>query len=368
MQPKYKVSVVRCSLYEHEKVHRALLDSLRNIDFNFKKNSKVLIKPNIMGPYTQEKACTTNPILIEELCKILKRFNAEIYIGESSGLDTKKSLETPEIKKLSKYAKIINFDSSKTMVFDIGIGGEKILLPEILFDMDLIINMPKLKTHILTKVSLSVKNLYGCVPGKLKSSMHRIFPDSKSFSRLLVNLESKIRPQLNIIDGVIGIQGDGPGTSGELINSGIILASRNAYALDIITSEIMGFRGGDVYTNKFSRIKKKDIEVFGDGKSLKLKFKKPRIRYSGLFAPLLAIFPESKINFDKNKCNQCLSCELKCPVKAIKIIPNQKCNHKSCINCLCCIEICPKGAVYLKDHWTRKMAKSAFRYIRYHLL
>ncbi|MDP3026146.1 MAG: DUF362 domain-containing protein [Nanoarchaeota archaeon] len=365
MDSKYKVSAVKCNSYEPKKLHQALIDSLRNIDFNFKK-SRVLIKPNILGPHTPEQALTTNPILIEELCKILKKFNAEIYIGESAGLDTQRSLEISGIKKLSRYAKIINFDYSKTRVFDIGMKGEKILLPEILFDMDLIINLPKLKTHVFTKVTLAVKNLYGCIPGKLKSNLHRIFPDSKSFSRLLVNLENKIKPQLNIIDGVIGIQGDGPGTSGELIKSEIILASRNPYALDIIASEIMGFKAGDIYTNKFSKIKKEDIDVLGNGKGLKLGFKKPRIHYSGLLAPLLAIFPKLKIDFDKNKCNQCLSCELKCPVNAIKIIPNHRCNYKSCIGCSCCIEICPKGAIYLKEHWAEKTVKRIYRYFKNH--
>ncbi|MBR9705394.1 DUF362 domain-containing protein [Candidatus Pacearchaeota archaeon] len=355
----HKVSIVTCNTYNNEEVKQALLDSLKNIDFNFKNNLKILIKPNILGPHTPEQGITTHPIIIEELCKILKNYNADIYIGDSSGLNTKKSLIKSKISNLSKYATIINFDEKEKNY--IKIGKENISIPKIVFNVDLIINMPKLKTHGLTRVTLSVKNLYGCIQGKTKAFLHVKYPNPKNFSKLLINLENKIKPQLNIIDGIIGLEGNGPGTAGTPIKSNIIITSKNPYANDIITSNIMGFNPYDIHTNKFSNIKIQDIETIGNSKNLKLNFKKPNIPLIRFFHPLLAIFPKPKITFEKDKCIRCLKCQEKCPTNAIIINPNQICYHKKCIRCLCCIEVCPNAAIYLKDHWTKNLIKKVYR-------
>ncbi len=362
MPPKYKVSVVRCSSYSSKEVRKAIEESLKNIDFKFKKNMKILIKPNILGSYKPEQAITTHPVIIEELCKILKKFNAEIYIGDSSQENTDIAFETSGIKKLSKYARIINFDNLPKRLFDI--GNQKIFLPEILFQADLIINLPKMKTHGLTNVTLSIKNLFGCIPGKQKQNIHMTFPHPKDFSRFLAKLHEKIKPQLNIIDGITGIQGEGPGNLGEKINPEIIISGTNAIATDIIASEFMGFDYRDIYTNNFSKIKKQEIDVLGNGKDIRMKFKKPILYLTRILRPLLLTFPKPKIRFYKNKCTKCLKCEKICPVNAIKIIPQQICNHKKCIKCLCCIEVCPEGAVYLEENWLKRFAKKIIKIIR----
>jgi len=159
---------------------------------------------------------------------------------------------------------------------------------------------------------------------------------------------------LNIIDGVMGLEGEGPGSSGKPIKAGVILAGRDASAVDIVGSEIMGFKPNTIFTNKFSKIKKKDIEVVGNGKEVKLKFKKPSAALIPFFMNLYMIVPKSKICFDREKCIKCGKCERKCPVNAIKLKPWPECNHDKCILCLCCVEICPQNAIYLKDHWIRR--------------
>lgn len=363
MIKKHLVSVVKCNSYDNNETRIALETSLKNIDFKFKKNIKVLIKPNILGPHNKEQAITTHPIILEEICKILKKYNAKIYIGDSSGLNTEKSLEVSGIKRLSKYGKVLNFDELEKKYYEIG-KEKNIPLPDILFNVDLIINVPKLKTHGLTGVTLCVKNLYGCIQGKTKSFLHIKYPSSYKFSRFLFELENKIKPELNIIDGIIGIEGEGPGTAGTPIKSNTIIAGTNPYATDIIASKIMGFDPFEIYTNKFSRINIKEIEVLGNGKDYSLKFKKPHYPFIRLFLPLQKLFPKPKITFNKDKCTKCLLCEEKCPVKAIKINPVQTCNHKKCIHCLCCIEVCPNNAINLEEHWTKKFLKKIIRRFR----
>jgi uncharacterized protein (DUF362 family)/NAD-dependent dihydropyrimidine dehydrogenase PreA subunit len=359
---KHKVSVVECNSYDNKELNKSLLESLKNIDFNFKKNQKILIKPNILSAENPDNAVTTHPAIIEELCKILKKYGSDIYIGDSSGIRTKNALKVSGIDKLSKYAKILNFDILEKKEYDLYKKAKNIPLPKILSEFDLIINMPKLKTHGLTGVTLSVKNLYGCIIGLTKSYLHVKFPNPKEFSRLLLEIEKTVKPDLNIIDGIWGLEGNGPGSAGTPIKSNVIIAGTNPYAVDIIASELMGFKSNDIYTNRFSNINKEDIVILGN--NIKLNFKKPEFSILRLFLPIQKLFPKSRICFDKDKCIKCLLCEEKCPVKAININPTQTCNHKKCIRCLCCIEVCPNAAITLKEHWTKAGAKSLLKRLR----
>ncbi len=351
-----KVSIVKCLSYNNKEVRKAIEESLKNIDFKFKKNMKILIKPNILSPSKPEQAITTNPVVIEELCRILKEYNAKIYIGDSSGGDTEKAIEVSGIKNLSKYGKILNFDELPKKICLI--NNIRVPVSRIVFEVDLIINIPKMKTHGFTSVTLCIKNLYGCIPGRIKGMLHKKITHKEELAKFLVELNKTIIPGLNIIDGVEGIEGNGPGIAGEKIKAGLIIAGRDSQKIDIIASEIMGFKKNEVYTNKFSGVKRENISIVGDGKDIKLNFKKPKKFLSGIFRAVYLFFPQSKIAFDKTKCKKCSLCMKKCPVKAIKLNPFPECSSK-CIKCLCCIEVCPEGAVYLKDHWIWEIAKYA---------
>ncbi len=355
-----KVSVVKCSSYENKKIRESLKKSLKNLGLDFKKQMKVLIKPNILSPTPPEKAVTTNPVILEELCKILKEHDATIYIGESSSYSTREAFEVSRIAKLKNYAEIINFEGCEKKFFDFP-SIKKVPLPKILFDVDLIINVAKLKTHVFTGATLSVKNLYGCVPGRIKSFYHKTLPSSKKFSKFLLELHEKIKPGLNIIDGVVGLEGLGPGTAGTPTNSKVIISGTNALATDIIASEIIGFEPNSIYTNKFSGIKRENVEVIGD--KVNLNFEKPSSAYfflTPVFHQINNLFPKPKIVFDYDNCTKCRVCEKNCPVNAISLSPYPVCDHSKCIKCGCCIEMCPNAVVDFKNHWVKRAAKKIY--------
>jgi uncharacterized protein (DUF362 family)/NAD-dependent dihydropyrimidine dehydrogenase PreA subunit len=356
-----KVSVAKCDSYEGAKVRKALEDSLKNINFSFKKGAKILIKPNLLSASKPEEAITTHPMIVLELCKILKRHGAEIYIGESSAFNTDRAFKVCGYAKLAKYAKIINFEAAPKKLFDFGKGMHRIPLPKIAFDADLVINIAKMKTHGLTQVTLCVKNLYGCIPGSFKEELHKILPSPKNFSKLLLKIEETIKPGLNIIDGVVGIEGEGPGASGKIKKSKVIVVSRDAIAADIIGTEIMGFNFNKICINRLAKMKREEIEAVGNGKNLKLNFKKPRSHDIQFALHFLGFLPKPKITFNYGKCERCRLCETKCPAKAIKLNPWPECNHKKCIRCLCCIEVCPNSAIYLKAHWIRQILVNIYR-------
>ena len=253
---------------------------------------------------------------------------------------------------------------SNSKFFNFGKKMEKVPLPKIVFDVDLVIDFAKLKTHTLTHVTLCRKNLYGCIPGKMKENFHRIFPNIKDFSVLLDKIEIKVSPGLCFIDGVLGLEGEGPGASGKPIKSNVLIAGRVAGAVDIISSELMGFNPMDIYTNKYSEVKEKNIVVVGSGKDIKLRFEKPSTSVGSVFVWFSRLLPKSKIIADEDKCRKCGICVEKCPVKALRLDPYAKCIHKMCIKCLCCTEVCPYDAIHLHDSVVKKFIKKIVSFFR----
>jgi len=358
-----KVSIVKCESYDIEEVKKALEDALKLIDFKFKNNLKVFIKPNVLGAFDPEDAITTNPVIIECLCLIFKKFNAEIFIGDSSSINTELSLKKTGIEKIAKKYKahLLILDNEETFQIDIDSKIKKISLPKIIKEVDLVINVPKLKTHALTKYTGAIKNLYGLIPGKIKIQYHRILTDPKDFSKLLFEIYSNIKPKLNIMDGIIGIEGMGPGKAGSKIKSNLLFASTDSLALDIIASQVIGFKPEEIFTNN---VIKKDFEIKISGyKDVKVPYKKP-INSRSVISIAGSILLKLKIAFDYIKCIKCQKCGKNCPANVITFHPFPRCDNKNCIKCFCCIEVCPNSAVYLKEHKIVDTAKKIYHKIR----
>ena len=355
---RHRVSCIRCDTYTPAEVSRALEETFALLNVSFRTGIKVLVKPNLMSPVKPTRAITTHPTILEELCKILKAADAEILIGESAFYNTDHAFGVCGIAPLSKYANIINFETEPTRIVPVGGKIGAVPLPEILSQVDFIINVAKMKTHGLTGVTLCVKNLYGCIPGALKQGYHKTLPNPRSFSRFLIGLQREIKPQLNIIDGVVGLEGEGPGASGHPIASGLIVAGTSACATDIVAAEMMGFKPEQIYTNRYSGIRRTEIETVGDSREVRKSFKKPlsaNFPYLIYFAGLL---PRSRIHFAAERCVECGLCGDKCPAGAISFHPGPECDHQRCILCYCCVEVCPHSAVYLREHWIRRRLRS----------
>jgi uncharacterized protein (DUF362 family)/NAD-dependent dihydropyrimidine dehydrogenase PreA subunit len=363
-----KVAVVKCDSYSKGEVYEALRDSLGIIRFNFKNIKTVLIKPNILAAHRPEDNITTNPVILEQLCKILKEEGvSKIYIGESSSYDTDSAFELSGIGKIArKYGKLLNFEKLDKIKIEIKNEVKHVFLPKVVREVDLIINLPKLKTHVLTRMTCGVKNLYGFIIGSQKATYHRIFKDSKGLCNFFIDLCQEIKPGLTICDGVYGLEGMGPGATGTSKKTGLILASKNIFALDFAASTIIGYEVKEVFTNKIALERKLfhgEYEKIGSGKDVFVNYKKPFNPERGvlLFNWINGMIPKNKIIFDNERCIKCQRCEKNCPVEAIKLNPYPICNHKKCIRCFCCIEVCPKSAVNLKISLSRKILGYAFK-------
>jgi len=351
-----KVAAITCKSYNQIEVDKAIEKALSLIDFRFKKNSKVLIKPNVVGCFPKKQIiATTNPSLVEAVCKILKKHNCKIYIGDSPFTNEAPSFKASGIDKVAKkYGKLLYLEQEKLV--NIRDKNAKVLknfpLPKIIKQVDLVINMPKMKTHSLTKYTGAIKNLYGCIPGGLKQRLHNQAHGDEKFSNLLVDIYQNIQPQLTIMDGIIAMEGEGP-TSGDPKKANIILASKNGIALDLAATKLMGYKTKKILTTK-EAIKRKlyagyKFELVGLKQLPNLHFKTPSsVEISKTKQLLKSLFKEKPIICDTKKCIKCKMCANHCPVQAISMQPFPVIDKNKCIRCFCCIEICPTDAMHLE--------------------
>jgi len=349
-----KVAIVKCKTYKQSEVDKAIVKVLELAGISLPKRKKILIKPNIVVCNAKSpKAVLTNPSIVKAICKILKKNNCKIYIGESSFMDTDIAFKKSGIEKVvKKYGKLVIFEQDKLVkIKDIKAKVLKnFYLSKTLKSVDLIINLPKLKTHQLTKYTGAIKNLYGCIPGGMKQKFHKKAQNEKKFSNLLVDIYQNVKPGVNIMDGVIGMEGEGP-TSGKLKKAGYILASKSAITLDIASSKLIGYKPKKILVIK-EAVKRKlgsfKFVLVGIKKLPNLHFKKPAVTSSS-YRRVLERLKQKPIVVDEKKCIKCGLCAKKCPAKAIKLNPHPVIDKKKCIRCFCCMEICPKDALSLKQ-------------------
>ena len=269
---KIKVSVVHCSSYDSEIIDPALGECLKAL-YCFKDvikpGKKILIKPNLLSPNNPEKAITTHPMFVEAVIKKIIEVTGQpenITLADScvpilpyteSGL--KKLYEATGMINLSeKTGIILNYDNrcSKISIAE-GVSVKQIDAIRAVARADIIINLPKFKTHNLTVTTGAVKNLFGIIPGMSKPGFHTRFFDISMFCNMLIDIAYAVKPQLTIMDGILGMEGDGPGNGGIPRKTNLILSSTDPFALDNIASNIMGLSEDD--NPVLSEAKKRNI-------------------------------------------------------------------------------------------------------------
>ena len=366
---KTKVSLRYCNVYEQEIVDEIVNKVLEpfNLISVIKPKSKVLIKPNLLGNYNPEQAITTHPSVVEAIIKILKIFDVDIYLGDSPGnslIGIQNIWETTGISRLAKKynVNLVSFEACGSQEIKTNITNIKsIHLSKILFDVDYIINVPKLKTHTLTGFSCGVKNLYGCVPGARKAEYHKLAPKKENFILVLNEIYNILKNKIvvTIVDGIEGLEGNGPGINGEKRNYNGVFASTDAKVLDEFILSL-------IYKNK-TKQNFKEIEVIGDKlnrfnfdnvklPSTKLLYALPP-KMTNLLIKYLGDLVWIKPYIDNKKCKKCAQCIKACPAKAVKIDKNKNLfvDLKQCISCFCCHELCENKSIKIKTSLLAKL-------------
>lgn len=373
------VSAYRCDNYDTDNVYNVvekIVKSFGNISDIIKPNSKVLLKLNLLSAYTPEQAITTHPEIVRAVIKIIKKAGAVPVMGDSPGNLTHGIEHIWEKTGMMQLAKeenveLVNFEACGCIEVSIQHPTVKqIYVTKAITDCDAIINIPKLKTHTFMGFTCGVKNFYGIVPGVRKAEYHKLAPTPKDFSYLLSEIYRMVKEKLlfTIVDGVYGLEGNGPSLSGQKRKYGIIAGSQDTVMLDTFILDKMGIKSRSNILLKPLKEKNlgntdlKNMIYAGDNVS-EFNFDKTKLpvtKFLNLLPSWFARFVTKyagglfwvKPNIIESKCVGCLQCMKSCPVKAITknkegvkpVIQKDK-----CIGCFCCHELCLHKAVEIKE-------------------
>lgn len=233
---KSTVSLIRANSYDLKELRASLetlLEPLGGMAAIVKPGDRVLLKPNLLTGSRPTKECVTRPELVSCVAQMVKAVGGKPFLGDGPAFGTawgvaKANGYLPLIEELD--LPIVEFHGKRYET--VSKDFNHLLLCKEAMDADVVINLPKLKSHVQLTLTMGVKNLFGCVPGKMKAWWHlEAGKDSARFGEMLVETARAINPDLTILDGIIGHEGNGP-SGGEPRPLGILGASSNVFALD----------------------------------------------------------------------------------------------------------------------------------------
>ncbi|MDR0964930.1 MAG: DUF362 domain-containing protein [Myxococcales bacterium] len=378
-----RVALQRCADTSPKAIHaavRAAFTALPNIDALLRPGRRVFLKVNLVSNATREEAICTDPEVVRAAVIEVRARGATPVIGDNPAIASEASVlrasgigaiaaelgvETPDMGPTAtlKCARAERFDA-----FEVS---------KAILDADVLLNLPKLKTHTLTYMSMAVKNLFGLIPGIRKARWHVRAPHADLMAILLNDLYGGVADHfaarggglLHLCDGVNALEGDGPGHGGRPRFLGAILASTDAMALDRVGCEVAGLDPECLVTlprawrrplGKGERANTDRVEIVGatiadfagvrlvppTGGGFKLDGIAMWLGNQRWLRDLMIEHP--RLTADQ-ACIGCRRCAEICPADAIRFssaaLPVPVFDKRPCIRCYCCAEVCPKGAI-----------------------
>jgi len=370
------VSIVRCADYDSDRALSAVrrsVDLLGGITSFIKPGDRVLIKPNLLKASPAANAVTTHPEIVRAAIRLAHEAGGVVQVGDSPGFgDLRKVCEK------SGLLEVIQQEGAALQGLEEAVERKnrgqfhRFEISRAVVEADVVINLPKLKTHGMTTLTGAVKNLFGCIPGKRKVQWHfNTGVNHDAFARMLVELCALIQPRLTIMDAVIGMDGNGPG-SGDPFSIGLVLAGRDPVALDVVSGAIVGVdpalltvvraaAAAGIGETVLDRIRLYGEENLAD---LVVKgFRLPPQEHLEWRVPewsrrFLKEALTTRPVIDNGACIQCGICRAHCPQGAIDEKDGRLAiRYRDCIRCFCCQEFCPQGAITVGRGWALKLAK-----------
>ena len=369
------VSIVRCSEYDRELIFAAVkqaVDLLGGMHAFVKPGERVLIKPNLLKGKAPEAAVTTHPEIVRAVIRLVREAGGEPMVGDSPGMG--------DLRKVSEKAGIlgvVNEEGATLVELDEVVQVrnqgrfQRFEIARAAYEADAIINLPKLKTHGMTTLTGAVKNLFGCVPGKRKVQWHfNTGVNHELFATMLNELCALLKPRLTIMDAVIGMEGNGPG-SGEPRQIGVVIAGQDPVAVDVVSSSVLGVSLARLPLIRaaaaagYGETRPDRITVFGESiADVAIKhFRLPPQEHLEWRLPewarlVLKDALTTKPVINNRSCIQCGICQGHCPQGAIENRDGVlEIRYRDCIRCFCCQEFCPQGAITVGRGWALKILK-----------
>jgi uncharacterized protein (DUF362 family)/ferredoxin len=375
-----QVSVVRCDGYEPGAVVSALGEVLApwgGMSAFVSPGERVALKPNLLLAAAPERGITTHPAVMAGLAAQVRAAGASPVLVESPGAGLPNSvrllervyrstgmadLERRGLLELSRDLRV------KTVSWPSGRSVKRLDLLLPLAPGKAVISVSKLKTHTYMTFTGAVKNLFGAVPGLAKAGYHAKLPDPARFADMLLDVALAVGPRLHVMDGIVGLEGNGPGTGGRPRAAGLLLASPDPVALDAVACGLVRLPLERVPTLVAARERGlwsgrlQDVELLGgEWEELWTEAFQPPVRApdptgfarSDRISRVLTALARDAFNPRPvpraDRCTGCNSCVRACPVGAMR--PGRSTpivDDRRCTRCFCCHEFCPDAAIELE--------------------
>jgi uncharacterized protein (DUF362 family)/Pyruvate/2-oxoacid:ferredoxin oxidoreductase delta subunit len=372
-----EVFIASCGDYDFEKVQKAVnecFEAMPQVKEKLFKGAKVLVKANLLMRKNPEDAVTTNPAVVEAIVRYLQGLGCVPIIGDSPGgpfnewnlKGVYKAAGMAAVAEktgcqLNHDFSVVNVENDKAKLL------KSMQIIKVVEDVDFVISAAKLKTHGMMTYTGAVKNLFGVIPGIIKAEYHFKMNNRANFAEHLVDICQYVEPDLSIIDAVDCMEGDGP-SAGTKRHVGLMMASDNPYALDVVASDIAGIDASLIPTvaaaekRGLCSSKPQDIKILGVPRhEIKVEpFKLPNSIHVNFVGGRVPKFIEKAVTktfrpkpiFDHKICVGCGDCKRSCPPDIIKMVNGKPVpDLDKCIRCFCCHELCPVKAVDIKKHW-----------------
>ena len=338
-----------------------------------KSGSKVLLKVNLVAGHKPEKRVTTDPSVVEAVARLVLEHGGRPVIADSPGIDSfQRAAERAGFMDVARRLNIPCVELDDPVPLPPGISFRKIEVGRTVREADLIINLPKMKTHGQMLLSLGVKNLFGCVVGRAKAAWHYNVGLSRDrFASLLLDSYKGVAPSVTIMDGVIGMDGNGP-TGGSPYPYGVIAAAEDALRMDFVLCRMMNIPLEDFPLWRAARQRKmpecilNEDDIAGDFS--------PDFRFTGVRFPdsrslrllpriplLGPVIERAMTSFPVHlpeRCIGCGRCQAVCASGALKHLNGKlSFDYGKCIRCYCCHEMCPVQAIDFKESLLVRLGK-----------
>lgn len=358
--------LIRQAVYNYQVVRPIIFEMLASADgLQIKAGDRVVIKPNWLAPASPEKAVTTHPMVVRAAAEFALEAGARVQISDSPAMGSfSKLLKKGGYTEALDGMAVSVSPFEKTVPITVSEPFGRIDLAKDAMDADVVINLAKLKTHTQMTLTLGVKNLFGCIVGLQKPRWHlRAGVDRELFGRLIVSIFEAVAPAYTIVDGILAMQGQGPGRSGTPRQLGLLIGGTNAHAVDHVICLLLGLDPQALATHRNARamhVYDGVVHINGDLRML-TDFQFPELGSLTMGPQFLGRFMRRFVIqrpvADNRACKLCGECWKYCPAKAIHYTDRGiSFKTNACIRCYCCLEVCPHAAIRAKKPLAGKMA------------
>lgn len=365
---KAEVALVRCKTYRSPELETAVkkaVDLLGGMSTLVKRGDRVLLKPNLLSAREPEKRITTDPAVVSAVARMVLDAGGSPFIGDSPGIDPfgRVAAKTGMAQAAEELGiEIVELSDSTRVPQVEGARFKRLELARQALEADVVINLPKLKTHSQMLLTLGVKNLFGTVVAQRKAEWHHMTGiDRQDFASLHLDIYLVLKPVITILDGVWGMDGCGP-SNGKPNPVGLIAAARDAVALDVGLCHLLGapLAAFPLYREARARgIGETDpgrIRLLGESPKIFAgrEFQIPTLDSFGILPSVVARFAGrhlvSRPVQEGSRCVGCGLCSKICPAHAIRKSSKKiHFDYDRCIRCYCCQEVCPEDAIAFRQ-------------------